>query len=133
MITNTISWPELVWTIVTLTGFFFCARVALRATLHLVSLRIRRINSIREYAAVTTVIAFASWTATQLVFVLAGVAAMVAHNHLGLTVTSYALSGLLVLGSVLLSWAAFETDRRRQAIENKIIQIEEGMSSGEVS
>src|SRR4051812_33551516 len=80
LVTRTISWPELTWTVVSLLGFFFCGNVALRAMIQLLSMRVLKINSIREYAAITTVIAFLSWTAVQMVFAVIGIIAMVVPN-----------------------------------------------------
>ena len=130
MVTHTISWPELTWTIISFMGFIFCARVALRATIQLLSLRALRINSMREYAAVTTVIAFTSWTTVQAFFTLIGAVAMSVVNPTPLSLTQYTILALFVAGSVSLSWAAYVVDKRRIELKQKIEAIEKNAEDG---
>lgn len=127
MITHTISLPELVWTITTAFGTIFCARITNRAIIDLISLRIRRINSIREYAAITTLWCFVTWTLVEFSFCMAGVNAMTVPNpdsKIHPPAQQYITLGIFEFMSFLLAWAAFTIDRRRIFLVRKLEELE---------
>src|ERR1051326_4501774 len=71
-LTSTISILEVAWTAVCLPGLYYAFRLFVRALGDLGILRRSRINSIREYAAITTIILFGSHALVQFVFVQIG-------------------------------------------------------------
>lgn len=126
MLTKTISVPEAIWTASCGAGLVFNARLAYNAVIDLVSLRVRQINSIREYAAITTVIAFASWAIVQMIFVFIGVVAMLNVNVSRVSTFQYVTVGVFLCGTILLSMAGYTVDRRRRHIQEMIANIEQG-------
>lgn len=109
---------------VTAVGLAYCGKLTLNSIFQLLSLRIRSINGIREYAAITTVIAFISWTGCHLVFLLTGVVLLVTKNRSGINITVIVLTCLVVSGTAMLSIAAYVVDKRRKRLVHKIADIE---------
>lgn len=127
MVTNTISIPELLWTIGTSIGLFFNLRQLTRAVVDFREVRRRRINSIREYAASTTLYMFGSWTFIQVVFVLVGIAAMTIPSPQSLVSSvQYAILIGFVGISFFLAISGYIVDNRRAVLINMIAQMEEG-------
>jgi hypothetical protein len=107
----------------------FNGRQLRRAVGDFVELRRRRINSIREYAATTTVFMFATWTLVQMMFVLVGLVAMtVPSPNRRVAPTSYVLTGAFVMTSFFLAVGGYIIDQRRKALIAKINSMEEGFS-----
>lgn len=126
MITHTVSVVELLWTTFCLVGLVFNARQLRRAVVDVSDLRRLRINSIREYAAITTVLMFLTWTITQFMFVLVGAIAMtsVSPNN-KVTPTSYVITVAFILISALFALAGYVIDIRRSKLIEKILEIED--------
>ena len=132
-ITHTITIIELIWTVCGLLGLWFNGRVFRRAAGDYIELRRRRINFIREYAAITTMIAFGTWTVGQLMFALVGAVAMAQPNvSSSLTPTQAAITVCFILVAVLFALSAYIVDVRRQVIVRKIAEMEEGFEELEI-
>jgi len=76
VITHTISIPELIWTLWCLVGLLYCLRLFWSSIQDWRYLTERGLDSIREYAAVNSVLIFATMTTTHLSFVVVGIVAM---------------------------------------------------------
>jgi hypothetical protein len=124
LLTSTVSWPELIWTVAAAVGLVFNSISLIRAAADLIVLRIKKINSIREYAAMTTMCAYASWTLTQLIFVLIGVHAM---SRPPVSAESsrqlFPLICFLFISAILAGTSIF-IERRRVRLLMKIREIE---------
>lgn len=116
-LTHTISLVELIWTFGCLPGLFFNTRVFRRAVGDLATLRVRRINSIREFSAITSMTLFGYLALVQYMFVFIGLIAMLAPNpHDRTSTTGYAITVTFLLVSVMSSGIAFLIDKRRRAL-----------------
>lgn len=127
-LTRTISVLEVVWTGFCIPGLYYAIRLFSRATGDLVILRKRRINSIREYAAITTIIMFSCMTLVQFMFVVIGGIAMTIPKHEthATTKSEWVVTTGFILVSFSLDIMLFLTERRRQQLLTKIQEIEEG-------
>jgi 4-hydroxybenzoate polyprenyltransferase len=104
VITHTISITELVWTLFALTGLVFNGSQLVQAVRDYVFVKKNKINSIREYAATTTFLMFASWTLVQFVFVVIGFLAMLVESPNNVvSPVSYVLTMAFVVVSALLA------------------------------
>lgn len=124
MITNTISWPELIWTVAAGIGLAFNSVTTFRAIIDLLTLRIKQINSIREYAAVTTLLAYSSWALIQFIFVLIGANAMTKPAPGGANRQIFALACFLSI-SVFLALLAITIEQRRTTLVEKLRKLED--------
>lgn len=124
MITNTISWPELLWTVTAGIGLAFNTVTTFRASIDLLTLRVKKINSIREYAAITTLLAYGSWTFIQFVFVVIGLNAMSKPTPGNAEKQIFALVCFLTI-SIFLALLAIIIEQRRTILVRKIRDIEE--------
>lgn len=127
LVTHTISIVELLWTLFTFVGLIFNAKQLRSAVGDFIELRRRRINSIREYAATTTVYMFTTWTLVQGMMVGVGVLAMTVPSP-GARVqpTSYAISAAFIGVSAMLGIGGYVMDKRRSALIDKINDLEGG-------
>lgn len=124
-LTHTISIVELIWTFGCLPGLYYNGRIFRRAVGDLVVLRVRRINSIREYSATTSLILFGYLTLIQAMFVTIGVIALTAPNPSSrVPATGYAITASFLILSVLSSGIAFAVDRRRRLLISIIDAME---------
>lgn len=123
--TNTISWPEVIWTLAAGVGLVFNMITFFRSLVDLLTLKIRKINSIREYSALTTLMAYGTWAFVQFIFVLIGVDAMTREPRPGGVKRQIFSLVCFLTVSVLLSCTAFIIERRRQALISKIKELEE--------
>lgn len=130
MVTHTISIVELIWTTFTFVGLIFNTRQLLRAVGDFVELRRRRINSIREYAATTTVFMFTTWVLVQLMMVMVGTLAMTqpSASPAHISPTSYGITTGFVLISAILGLGGYIMDKRRVSLVAKINSLEEGFA-----
>lgn len=125
MVTDTISWFELIWSIAALVGLVFNTKILFAATTDLFYLRYRRINSIREYAAMTTVYAFGSAALVQLGYFIVGVNAMTANDPMHHTAKQAVTLVVFVFTSVTLSSMAIIIERRRNILKKKLEEAED--------
>ena len=123
MITPTISTIEVIYTLFALIGFIFCSRTLGRALGDLFVLRYSKINSVREYSAITTVIAKGTWCGIQLGLVVIGIIAMTKSNSNG-PWTSLILDIIFVCFSGVCSLGAFTVDKRRRELIDMIRETE---------
>lgn len=130
MVTHTVSIPEIVWSFIAFLGVLFNGRITWRALQDLLSLRARRINHIREYAAITTVVLFLDATIVQVGFLAVGVVQMTTpgtHVNGGIPPQQYVTAGIIVAMELLLAAGAAIVERRRVKLVKKIRDIEEGI------
>jgi hypothetical protein len=134
ILTHTISLIELLWTGCCTIGLFFNCKALARAAGDLLAVKIRRINSIREYAAITTMSMFIAMVIVQVVFVIDGALAMSIpspNNHV--QPLSYVITSSFILCSFILSLLAYVQDKRRNNIIEMIKQAEDLENKGETS
>jgi hypothetical protein len=107
------------------TGLVFNGSQLVQAVRDYVYVKKKKINSIREYAATTTFLMFASWTLVQFVFVVIGFLAMLVESPNNVvSPVSYVLTMAFVVVSALLAVSGYITNARRQALIKKIAEIE---------
>jgi hypothetical protein len=105
---------------------FFVTRIALRASGDLAALRVRKINSIREFSAITSVVLFSYMSFVQFAFVLVGVLAMLTPptGPSSRPPTAYGITTAFLLISWVSSGVAFVVDRRRRYLRSMILKAE---------
>lgn len=124
-LTHNISVIEVVWTAGCAPGLYYNTRIARRAAGDLATLRIKKINSIREFSAVTSLALFAYLALSQFMFVLIGVLSMLAPNaKSGQSGAQFAVAGVFLLVSVTSSGIGFIVDKRRRALRRMIEALE---------
>lgn len=100
MITHTISIPELLWTVWCAIGLVFLVVLLFKSLTDWIWVITNRINGIREYAAINSVIVFSSMALTQFVFVLIGIIAMLEPSpNQKVQTLSYVIGSLFSLAS----------------------------------
>lgn len=125
IITHTVSLVEVIWTLVSLFGLYFNMHVLIRAAGDFLSVKVRRINSIREYAATTTLQLFITLVIVQLMFVVDGILAMtVPSPNNRVQPLSYVITASFVIVSFVLALLGFMQDRRRHNIVHMIRDVE---------
>ena len=131
--TNSISAIELTWTTLCAIGLYYAQKLLARAGGDFTSLRKRKINSIREYAALTTVLLYSAITIVQFLFVLIGIVSMMIVNRPSTSAGQMMVATSFLLVSAMLDVALFVVEKRREALVKKIMEIEGGMDVGPVS
>ena len=125
-LTSTISILEVAWTAVCLPGLYYAFRLFVRALGDLGILRRSRINSIREYAAITTIILFGSHALVQFVFVLIGAIAMTLPSQGGsASAGQRAVAAAFILVSLVMNTTLFVVEKRRSWLVAKLAEMEE--------
>lgn len=129
-VTDTISVPELIWTLVTGIGLCFNLSLFREAGRDLVALRKAKINSLREYAAISNVISEALRTFVQAVFFSLGVYAMTYPNvvngyHPPIPRFAWILTGLFIGTSVVMAGASILDRVRRRRLLQLIFEYED--------
>jgi uncharacterized oligopeptide transporter (OPT) family protein len=119
-LTNRVALIEVIWTVGCLPGLYFNIHIARRAIEDLAILRRQKINSIREYSAVTSVVLFAYLATIQFAFVLVGILAMVSLNSPRSGTASFATTGIFLLLSFLSSGIGFIVDKRRRFLRDAL-------------
>jgi hypothetical protein len=122
-LTHTITLMEAIWTPFCLFGLLMASRLLSRAAGDLVVLRVSKINSIREYAAMTTLYLFATVCVIEFVFTLIGFVAMSLPNA-RVTTGGYVIGSLFICVTFALSIMLFLVERRRQVLLKKIRSFE---------
>lgn len=122
-LTTTINVFEVLWTISCLCGFYYNMQLLVKASIDLVSLRARKINSIREHAAQTTLMLFATLASVQFVFVLLGFVALATPDHAH-SRTDYVFSIIFIMVSFALALMGYVQNVRREALIALIEQVE---------
>lgn len=125
MLTNHITIPEVIWTVLCGIGLYFNASHFRQAVGDYVWVRHRRINSIREYAAITTMLMFGSWTLVQLAFVLLGGVAMLIPQQRVVGTGQLAFSVSFILVSAFLAIMSYILNARRKKLIEKIADLED--------
>lgn len=119
MIASTVSITEAVWTLASIPGFWYAMRLLRRALGDLNSLRVNRINSIREYSAMVTVYTYFLFTFVEFGFIVAGCAAMLAKpanpDH-SITAVQLIVTVTFLMINFVLGFGCMVIERRRNAI-----------------
>jgi hypothetical protein len=126
-LTHTISLVEVIWTLVSVIGCFYVTKLFSKALGDWVTLKLNRINSIREFAARVVVLTYALLTIVEFGFVLAGVFAMASPSPMvgRVSPVSYALTGDFLTLDVLLTGGAYIIEHWRQQLIRKIREIDD--------
>lgn len=127
MITHTISVTELIWTLFCTVGLFYNLRIFVRAVHDLSFVRSRKINSIREYSARLTVIAYLTWVTVQGGFVFVGLSAMTIPPPPHTSATSplqILITGVFLLLSFILALGSYFNETGRQKLVNMLRELE---------
>ena len=124
-LTGTVSVIEVIWTLFCVIGLIYSLKLMGRSATDLFAIRIKKINSIREYAAITTVILFVTLTLVQFLFVLIGVVAMLAEQSTSGSRTGYVVAALFIFVSFMLDVSLYTVEKRRSALVKKIAEIED--------
>lgn len=125
-LTHTISLIEIVWTLGCSPGLYYGIKIFRRATGDLFTLRRKKINSIREFSAMTTLILFGYLALMQFMFVLVGFLTMLApqSNTNGAASTKFMVTGIFLLLSFLSSAIDYVVDKRRRSLRDMITALE---------
>lgn len=124
-LTKTVSAVEVIWTACCLVGLYFAWKLLARAGGDLVMLRRRKINSTREFAALTTLFLFACIMIVQFLFVMVGVISMMLTNHPGTTAGQTMIATSFLLVSAMMDVMLFITEKRREELLRKLKEQEE--------
>lgn len=124
ILTHTISVVELIWMIGCLPGLFYNGRILRRAAGDLAVLRVRRINSIREFSAITTITLFAYLTVVQALFVMIGGIALITPQADKITTTGYTITVVFLIVSLMSGMIGWLIDKRRRSLIRIIDALE---------
>lgn len=126
-LTNTISLPEVIWTVFTGFGLFLNIRLLKMAKDNLKSLRQLGINSLREFAAVTSLISESLRVLVQFIFFMVGAVAMMipASTSTNPPAFQWVLSFALCVTAVILVIASWVDKQRRESLVYKILKLED--------
>lgn len=122
VITRTISAPEILWTLVSLFAAIYVFRLFWRAWANLKFLRKMGWNSIREYAATTSMIVFGALCIVPCMNTLAGVLAMAIPSASLNKVhpITFMITGIFITKSILVACFAYWIDRRQVRLIREI-------------
>lgn len=128
MITHTISFIELVWTVFCSIGLLFSVKLLRRAVDDLKLLRRAEVNHFREFSAVTSVWIFGLLTYMQFTFVMVGVIAMTqpSPNNV-VSPLSYFIGGVFLQSSFNFDVVAYILNKRK---EDLIAMIQKDILAG---
>lgn len=124
-LSHTIGAEEIIWTIFCSLALAYNLKITRTAAADLVALKMRRINSIREYAARTTLVAFGLWSMVQLLFVLIGIVSLIRPERNAADPLTYSIMVGFILVSFILAVGTFLVERLRQRLIEMIAEIEE--------
>lgn len=122
-LTNRITVVELVWTLFCLPGAIWAFKLLYASAGDYYFLKIRKINGVRDYAAMTSLVLFTSVAICNFMFVLIGGIAMVSINT-GYTHSQAFIAASFILVSLFLDIGIITVDRRRRILLQKIRGIE---------
>lgn len=127
-LTDTISLPEVIWTVVTFIGVVFNTYLLKWAVEDVKALRRAGINSLREYAAISNMISEALRFFIQVVFFLVGVISMSIPpaNRASVPTFQWVVTVAFVCVAVLLALASYLDKQRREHLIEMIRKLEEG-------
>jgi hypothetical protein len=126
LITHTITLTELIWTALCAPGLGLTTRLFFKAGGDLVELKLRRINSIREFAAVTTMILYGCLTLVQFMFVVIGVFLMfIPNNAHPYSPGQYVVATAFITVSAIFDITLLVLEARRQELLRKIAEFED--------
>jgi uncharacterized membrane protein len=121
LLTNTIAVPELLWTIFCSFALYYAVRVTRRARRALQALREAGINSNREYAAITTILFYATVSFVLFMFTFIGIAVMfVPSSNDRIQPITWLVTGVFIAGAAALALALYMNERRREGLEKRI-------------
>jgi len=123
-LSNTITIYELAWTLICSPGLYYAGKLLRSATIDLVILRRNRINSIREYAAITTMIMFFMSALVQFMFVLIGVVLMTTKNGSSQS-PQILIFSMFVTVSLSKNFLLYIVNTRRRKLIEKIKEVED--------
>lgn len=116
---------EVIWTALCAPGLGLAVKLFYVAGSDLVGLKIRRINSIREYAAITTLILYGCLMIVQFMFVMIGVILMFVPNpDRPYSVGQYVVASAFITVSAVFDVTLLTLEARRQELLRKIAEIE---------
>lgn len=122
ILTHTISAPELIWTVWCSAGLLFLLKLLRDAVVDWRWVIKSGHNSVREYAAINSVLVYTTMTLTELVFVIAGIVAMMIPPPVQQTVSplTYTLTGLFITASAGKTIMAVIISIRKETLTEKI-------------
>lgn len=127
MITHTISVTELLWTLFCSIGLIYNARIFGRAIEDLFEVRVRKINSLREYSARLTVFTYGILTFAQFAFVMIGIVAMFIPPPPGnptVNPLQVLLTVMFIAVSAVMATGAYINEHGRRKLVDKIAELE---------
>ena len=128
-LTNTITTPEVAWTLCCAFALTYAMKVTHRARVALSGLRVAEINGEREYAAMTTILFYGSMVFVLGIFTGLGLVSMAFqtgdNGHDPRTITWVSMA-VLITGAAAIGLALYINERRRENLEKRIKAIETG-------
>lgn len=127
VIVSSVSTTELLWTLWCLFGAYYAAKLFRRSIKSITSLRRQRINSIREYSAQLTVITYFLILFVQVMFVIAGILAMLvppADPKVPVSALSVIITITFMTCSFIFATGSYIIENRRQRLVKMIESIE---------
>lgn len=130
-LTDTISIPEVIWTSAHALGLFANIMLLRMAALNLGALRRLGINSIREYAAISSLISEALRVLIQFIFFSVGVVSLFIRSQNAEKVPAFqwVLTIAFLVVAFMLVGASWIDKWRRENLIKKIVELED-MASG---
>lgn len=125
-LTHTISLVEILWTVISAMGLWFCGRLFLRAMGDVRWLKENELNGLRQHAATSSVFIYVTMSATQFGYVLIGVIAMILpspNNHV--QPLTYVITAVFITMSVIKTTMAYIINERREALRHMILKERE--------
>lgn len=124
MVNARVSYVEIVWTVLSMLAFYYQMRLLIRAGGDIATLRARKINSVREYAAITTVLLFFFLAFVQFCFVVVGLTLMTQVNPHKAGIAPYTTVSIFLTVSFISATFSFLIERRRKSLLRMLEAIE---------
>ena len=122
-LTSTISLPEVLWMLAVVPGSFYGVRLVRRSSFEFASLRRDKINGIRDYAALTTLLLYSAITLVMVGDSVIGLVAMTQPTPARKpTVTTWTLTSIFIFTTFVLAGTLYLVERRRNVL---IVRLKE--------
>lgn len=132
IITNTISLPELIWTVVAIFGAYYVSKGLRRSTGNLRYLRVMGWNSTREDAARISVLIFSTFMFVELMNVTAGIIVMTIPSASPKSVHpfTYVVATVFIIKAIGVAISSYCIDRMQVALIDKLNAAENDEGNG---